>query len=199
MAHRFRRTRDGIEARLDEAEKDLLARLFDDVHDMLDDGREPSEDDWMASVLGGTEDVRTPDDPALARLLPDATRDDEDAAHEFRRFTEGGLRARKRQALRTARETLHRGSGLLLDDTEARSWVTALTDVRLVLGERLGVRTDADAERLEDLLQEADEDDPRVWLAAVYDFLTWLQETLVTVLLAALPEEGRGQRQPPPG
>ena len=197
MAHRFRRTRHGIEARLDAAERDLLARLFDDVHDLLDDGPEPSSDDWMASELGISEDARTPEDPALARLLPDAARDDADAAHEFRRFTERGLRARKRQALRTARETLSRGAGPVLDDAEARSWLTALTDVRLVLGERLGVRTDADAEGLEDLLHEADEDDPRVWLAAVYDFLTWLQETLVTVLLAGLPEEGRGPRQPP--
>lgn len=199
MAHRFRRTRHGIEARLDDAERDLLARLFDDVHDMLDDGREPAEDDWMSSALGISDDVRTPDDPALARLLPDAARDDDEAAHEFRRLTERGLRARKREALRTARETLARGPGPCLDDAEAKAWVAALTDVRLVLGERLGLRTDADAERLEELLQEAEDDDPRVWLAAVYDFLTWLQETLVTVLLAALPEEGRRRQQPPGG
>ena len=191
MAHRFRRTRHGIEARLDAAEKDLLARLFDDVHEMLDDGRQASEDDWMSSALGISEDARTPEDPALARLLPDGAREDDEAAHEFRRLTERGLRARKREALRTARSTLSRSDGVRLDDAEARAWLGALTDVRLVLGERLGLASDADAERLDALLQGLDEDDPRAWLAAVYDFLTWLQETLVTVLLAGMPEEGR--------
>lgn len=193
MAHRFRRTRHGIEARLDDMEKDLLARLLDDVHDMLDDGAAP-ERDPLARLIGISEDARTPDDPALARLLPPGSRDDDEAAQEFRRLTDRGLRERKRQALGAARATLNRSGPIRLTDAEARSWVTALTDVRLVLGERLGLRTDADAERLAEVLGEADDqdgDDPGAWLAAVYDFLTWLQETLVVVLLEALPEEGR--------
>ena len=33
-----------------------------------------------------------PEDPVLARLFPTAYPDDEEAAAEFRRFTEGGLR-----------------------------------------------------------------------------------------------------------
>jgi Domain of unknown function (DUF2017). len=66
-----------------------------------------------------------------------------------------------------------------LDDGTLAAWLTALTDVRLVLGERLGLRSDADAEELQAALDDADDSDPRAWLAAVYDFLTWLQETLV--------------------
>ena len=197
MAQRFRRTSHGIEAGLDASERDLLARLFDDVHDMLDDGSGPGQDDWMSSALGTAEDASTPEDPALARLLPDGARDDDALTHEFRRLTERGLRARKRESLRSARATVTREDGPCLDDAEARAWLAALTDVRLVLGERLGLRTDADAERLETLLRDLDEDDPRAWLAAVYDFLTWLQESLATVLLAALPEEGRAPRLPP--
>ena len=43
--------------------------------------------------------VETPRDPALLRLLPDGYRNDDDAAGEFRRLTESGLRATKRAAL----------------------------------------------------------------------------------------------------
>ena len=39
-----------------------------------------------------------PDDPVLARLFPDAYEDDGEAAGEFRRYTEMGLRDGKREA-----------------------------------------------------------------------------------------------------
>jgi hypothetical protein len=190
MARRFRRTRHGIGAHLDEVERDLLGRLFDDVGDMLDDGH-VTDIDPLAALVGIAEDARTPEDPALRRLLPDASRDDAEEAREFRRLTERGLRERKQGALATASASLRRAGPLCLDDEEARAWVTALTDVRLVLAERLGIRTDEDAQHLLDDLADDDPGDPRAWLAAVYDFLTWMQETLVTVLLEAVPEEGR--------
>ncbi len=62
--------------------------------------------------------------------------------------------------------------------------MVALTDVRLVLGERLGLRTDEDAIALAAALEELDEDDPQAFLVAIYDFLTWLQESLVHALPA---------------
>jgi Domain of unknown function (DUF2017) len=46
----------------------------------------------------------------------------------------------------------------------------------------LGLRTDQDAEVLTLQLRELDEDDPQTFLAAIYDFLTWLQESLVQSL-----------------
>lgn len=193
MARKFRRTRHGIEAHLDDAERELLARLLDDVHEMLDDGSPPDADP-LAAMVGISSGATTPQDPAVARLLPPGCRDDEEAAREFRRFTDRGLRERKREALATARAALGRQGALCLSDAEARAWSTALTDVRLVLAERLGVRTDADAEHLHELA-DGPADDPVAWLAAVYDFLTWLQETLVSVLLEALPEEGRPPRR----
>ena len=60
--------------------------------------------------------------------------------------------------------------------------VVALTDVRLVLGERLGLRTDEDLDELEAQVASLDDDDPAVYALAVYDFLTWLQETLAHAL-----------------
>jgi hypothetical protein len=105
-------------------------------------------------------------------------------AAEFRRLTEDGLRARKSANLTTAIAAL---SGLQdqkvsLDHEQALALVVALTDVRLVLGERLGLRHDDDFELLEEQVSGLAPDDPAVYALAVYDFLTWLQETLAHAL-----------------
>jgi hypothetical protein len=134
-------------------------------------------------------------DPALERLFPPAHREDEQVAAEFRRFTEQGLRARKTANLSTAITALaHRGGHgderdderddprVELDESQAVALVVALTDVRLVLGERLGLQTDEDLELLEEHASSLDDDDPAVYALAVYDFLTWLQETLAHAL-----------------
>ncbi len=136
----------------------------------------------------GTEGPR---DPALDRLLPTGHREDEAAAAEFRRLTEQGLRATKADKLRTAMAALSapRGDRVELEEREALATVVALTDVRLVLGERLGLRTDEDAARVDELLGTLDPEDPVVYALAVYDFLTWLQETLAQSML---PDPRRG-------
>ena len=59
-----------------------------------------------------------------------------------------------------------------LDADEAQDWLTTLNDVRLVLGTRLGI-----TEEIEPAEQPEDEGH------AVYDWLTWLQATLVEALL----------------
>ena len=61
--------------------------------------------------------------------------------------------------------------------------VVALTDVRLLLGERLGLRTDEDAEELAQRLERRRRRPGRAALAAYYDFLTWLQESLTQALM----------------
>jgi hypothetical protein len=123
-------------------------------------------------------------DPALDRLLPAAHREDEQIAAEFRRFTEHGLRARKTANLSTAIAALSAATEqrVELDEPQAVALVVALTDVRLVLGERLGLRSDEDLELIEEQVSSLDDDDPAVYALAVYDFLTWLQETLAHAL-----------------
>ncbi|SES09739.1 protein of unknown function [Pedococcus cremeus] len=123
-------------------------------------------------------------DPALDRLLPPAHREDEQIAAEFRRFTEHGLRARKTANLSTAIAALSGAEEqrVELDQPQAVALVVALTDVRLVLGERLGLRTDEDLELIEEQVSSLDDDDPAVYALAVYDFLTWLQQTLAHAL-----------------
>ncbi len=187
MAHRFARSRAGLTARLDDAEREVLHRLMTDVAGMLDQAR-PVAADPLEELVGITEGAVLPDDPALARLLPDASRDDDEVAAEFRRLTERGLRHRKHDALTTATATLERTTGstdLVLTEEEAAAWLTALNDVRLVLAERLGVRTDEDAERVALRAVRLPADDPVAWLSSVYDFLTWLQESLVQALSSA--------------
>lgn len=147
MARGFRRTRHGLRAKLDEGERAVLAHLFVEVYELLDDGTQ-TDPDPLAALVGIGTSVDLPDDPALARLLPDAHKDDPDASSEFRRYTEQGLRDRKRQCLETARLTLGRDGALTLDEAEAQAWLVALTDVRLVMAERMGLRTEEDHERL---------------------------------------------------
>jgi hypothetical protein len=131
------------------------------------------------------EDSQAPRDPALERLLPSAHRQDPELAAEFRRLTEYGLRERKAANLAMAISALQDADAdkVMLDREQAQAMVVALTDVRLLLGERLGLRTDDDADDLQGRLEAASQDDPQLYLAAYYDFLTWLQESLIQALM----------------
>ena len=138
---------------------------------------EPSMDD-LARLLGQTGPATLPDDPVLARLLPDAYADDAEAAGDFRRFTEHELRDGKAAAARTVLATLPADGGRIrLSEEDAQVWLRALNDVRLALGVRLAITEDFDA-RTADL----DPADPRSAYMWIYDWLTFLQETLVRAL-----------------
>jgi hypothetical protein len=208
MARGFRRKGFGTAVRytaqLDPLERATVAGLMDQVHALLDpaplaDAGSADGDDFASIVAGlgmgvtvAAEDqvddgpASAERDPALDRLLPTANREDDEAAAEFRRLTETGLRRRKAAGLELAAATL-RGDGdrVRLDEGEARAFLVALTDVRLVLGERMGLRTDDDVDVLEAAADELDADDPLAYALAVYDFLTWLQETLASAMLVA--------------
>ncbi|HKJ12281.1 MAG TPA: DUF2017 family protein, partial [Ornithinimicrobium sp.] len=134
---------------------------------------------------------REPEDPAVRRLLPTAHRTDADQAAEFRALTEHSLRGRKVRVLTSAMEALSATSPPVVDlsGEQAQDLLVALTDVRLVLGERLGLKDDDDSAALhEEVVRQAtdepdDEDVERAQRAAYYDFLSWLQETLAASLL----------------
>ena len=66
---------------------------------------------------------------------------------------------------------------------QAEALLVALTDTRLLLGERLGLQTEEDTERLAREAAVADLDDPLVYAVSVYDFLTWLQDSLTGALM----------------
>ncbi|GAA4408240.1 DUF2017 domain-containing protein [Fodinibacter luteus] len=203
MARGFRRRGSGrgatYTAQLDPLERATIAGLMDQVHALLEPEPVTEGGDAFASIVAGLgmgvtvapEDQADLDasaarrDPALDRLLPTANREDDEAAAEFRRLTETGLRHRKATVLETAAALLRAEDKVRLDEPQARALLTALTDVRLVLGERMGLRTDADVEALEAAAPDLDPDDPLGYALAVYDFLTWLQETLASAMLDA--------------
>lgn len=205
MARGFRRTGRLYVATIDEMERGVVAGLMDQTRDLIaPPEREPTGDPFEDLVAGlgvslAAQD-QTPDtpdelahrDPALDRLLPTAHRGDDQVAAEFRRLTEHGLRDRKATNLATAVAALRRATGDRLELTreEAEATVIALTDTRLLLGERLGLRTDEDATHLEERLAGLDDDDPTVYAVSFYDFLTWLQESLTNALMRSA---GRGR------
>jgi hypothetical protein len=132
----------------------------------------------LAAMVGFAEGAELPDDPVLARLLPDAYRDDPEASEEFRRYTEHGLRSGKAAAARTVLATLPpQGGRIRLSEPEGQAWLRALNDVRLALGTRLGVTDEFDSQ-VSDMAPE----DPRAAYVGVYQWLAFLQETLVQAL-----------------
>ena len=183
----FRRTRQGsVEVRLDPDESDLLASVLGEVLELLDDGQPEVPSDPLAAALGIGVATEAPTDAALARLLPDAYPEDPQAAGEFRRYTELGLRERKRAALRTVLAGLAAhaaGERVLLDQPALLAWLSAINDARLALGARLDVQ--------EDWVEQAaqlEEGDPALYSFAVYEYLSERQELLLRV--AGDPEPG---------
>lgn len=126
-------------------------------------------------------------DPAVARLVPDAYRDDAEAAREFRRFTEADLLARRRADAAAVQQTLvHDGRAarpdtlpddaaalaplrIELSPAQSTAWLRTLSALRLVLATRLGVDSEDDH----------DADDPRF---GVYDWLGYRLDRLVGAL-----------------
>jgi Domain of unknown function (DUF2017) len=188
----FRRSSDGVTARFARPEAAIIRDLVEQVVELVEpppagtaSPAEPAESAGaaeLAALTGMTgdspEDAQLPDDPVLARLLPDAYRDDSDAAQEFRRFTESSLRSAKVQCARTLLETLPAGGGRVrLSSDQAEDWLRSLNDVRLALGVRLGVTDDFDA--LED---DVGPSDPRYAYVQVYQWLAYIQGSLVSAM-----------------
>ena len=66
-------------------------------------------------------------------------------------------------------------------------WAGALTDIRLVLAQRLGVEDAEDASDLEAVATSGTDEVSRA-LASLYLALSWLQESLLEAMLSDLPE-----------
>ncbi|TDE97667.1 DUF2017 domain-containing protein [Occultella glacieicola] len=190
-------------AELDAHERTIISRVIADTSDLLGVplGRlEASRNDEAGPAVGhsmtwSTDEVSEPADPALARLLPSASTEDDGVADEFRRLTEADLRSAKTARLRMVFDELRRpGTKIHVPRERAMDWAAALTDVRLVLAERLGIRTDSDAEDVYELSTlggdgvDTAEDEIRAALALLYSALTWLQESLLQVMLPTLED-----------
>ena len=160
-----------------EDEAPVLRGLLEQLAELVAPA-EPLDDDPLAAMVGIGSQTGAPEDPVLARLFPDAYPDDAEAAAEFRRYTESGLRETKHSNARTALATLDApGTEHVLTDFEVQAWLGALNDLRLALGTRLDVDEDWHAQAA-----GLDQDDPALVLFSVYDWLSMLQELLVRCL-----------------
>lgn len=154
--------RDGgtISLELTEFEAELLGTLLTDYEQL---------------VQGGTDDDA--DDDVLTRLFPAGYRDDPDAVAEFQRYTRSGLVERKTANAGAVSASLAHASRIDLTTDAFDSWLPVLTDLRLVLAERIGLV----------------DDDDEVPGDAVGEVYTWLGE-LQWFLLEALDDDDEPDR-----
>jgi len=179
----------GARAWLAGAEASLLRNLVGQVMELVEpqERQVPSSQDKtpadktlaaLEAMLHGPGSAQAPDDPVLARLLPDGYRDDPEAAGEFRQYTEPALREAKHQVAQEMLDSLPEAGGRIqLTSEQALSWLKALNDVRLALGVRLGV-----TEEFEEQWGALKPDDPQWTAYEVYAWLGAVQESLVQAL-----------------
>ncbi|MFK4294890.1 hypothetical protein ABH924_000022 [Arthrobacter sp. GAS37] len=184
VAKAFKYGLKGITGYLEPAERELLRGLLDDVISMLEPQLSSNEDP-LTALIGLDMNVKEPSDRALLRLLPNVMKNDDAASLEFRQLTERSLREGKIGALRAAAMGLDRNE-LVLTPEEAKLWSMALNDVRLVLAERLDIRDEADADHVHAMQDWSQAEDVESYLALVYNFTTWLQESLVQAMMASM-------------
>ncbi len=172
-------------------EADLLRSLASQLVELLRNevAAPTSAEDPLEELLDFSGPTTEPEDPVLARLFPSAYPDDPEAAGEFRRYTERSLRDGKAQAAVALIETLEEAGlpaelgedGLTVDvelaPQQAMSWLKSFTDIRLALATRLGVQDGDDQ-----LWEALPESDPRSAVHDIYDWVGYLQETLVRAL-----------------
>jgi hypothetical protein len=166
---------------LERPEASVLRGLMGQVEQMLTGRTAAAPEDELAALTG----IRTgpstpPDDPVLARLLPDFATGEDDAEQvsaALRSMREPELIEAKQAAIATVLATCPGGGGRIeLAPPQAEQWLSAVNDVRLALGVALEVT--------EDMPEHLPADDPRADHLPVYHWLTWLQDSLVTTMTA---------------
>ena len=140
--------------RLPEVERELLADLVEQLREVL---------------------ISSTDDPNVRRLFPTAYHEDPGKDQEYQQLVRDELLERRLAALTVVEETVDARE---LDEASLTGWLTALNDLRLVLGTKLDVSEDD---------QEVDLDDPDAPAHAVYHYLSMLLSEAVDALEADLP------------
>lgn len=176
----------GLRLRLESDEAILLDGLVEQLSALLDSHSSTAldPDPLFASLeVGGTDSI--PEDPALARLFPDAF-EDKDEASSFRQLTEQGLVNRKLHDAQEVSSALGLGvdpgasdaSTIDVDITSATmpAWVRTLTSLRLAIAARIGLNEELDHARL--FAHEDTRGTVMVydWLAAILDSVIRMNE-----------------------
>ncbi|GAA1004532.1 hypothetical protein STXM2123_100 [Streptomyces sp. F-3] len=189
----------GAAIALDEVEISILRSLAVQLLELIGPGPAGDASGDPLAELFAEGPSEPPSDPALRRLFPDAysdpekpPADPEEAAEqrarsaEFRRYTEGDLRAGKREnalavvhALNALTPAGEGGAVLELSAEDSKRWLGTLNDLRLTIGSRLEITHEDDT----DALYGLPDDDPRKPMVMAYLWLGGLQETLVSTLM----------------
>jgi len=211
----FRRSSNGenpeIAITLTSQEAHVLINLTEQLLELLADGDGQSHQvDPLLHLVGISSADSLPEDPVLRRLLPNAYQD-EKAAGEFRRYTEHGLREKKKAHALTIYEALlpqdeewsgdtplEKGSiDISFGEGDAMAWLGGLNDLRLALAVRLGIGTEMGVgtemgigtETATSSPQEQHQkyelmvdSDPMKAVYAVYSWIGWLQQSLLDAL-----------------
>lgn len=170
-------------AELTQQEAAVIRGMVGQIKDMLTARAAEAPQDELAELTGiRTGPTTPPEDRVLRRLLPDFYRpdplsgefdeSDSDAAGALRSLYEPDLVESKAEVANMVLETCPRNGGTVrLTAEQADGWLSALNDVRLALGTAL----DIDEDTGEDIL----DDDIRRDHMGVYQWLTWVQDSLV--------------------
>jgi hypothetical protein len=194
VAGAFRAVPGGAAAHFEQAQAGVIRSLVSQIAELVsaDSDLEPDEPgatldpgqpggglaDELEAQFGLSSHALPPDDPVLARLLPDGYAEDPDASAEFRRYTEETLRSGKIASAQTVLSSLPPGGGeVRLSEPECQQWLRALNDVRLALSVRLGITDEND-----DLTKYLAANDPRSAYIWVYQWLAYLQDSLLEAL-----------------
>jgi hypothetical protein len=184
LAASFRPVPGGAAANFEQAQAGVIRSLVSQIAELVSadstaaEVAETGEDDALEAELGLSTHAEIPEDPVLARLLPDGYRDDPQASAEFRRYTEESLRTAKVASAQTVLASLPASGGeVRLSEMECQQWLRALNDVRLALSVRLGI-----TDETEDLSEHLAADDPRSAYVWVYQWLAYLQDSLIEAL-----------------
>ena len=186
-------------------ESQVLINLLEQLLELLGDSSVTGDhSDPLMNLFGSSGNDAPPDDPVLRRLLPNAYSDESDAA-EFRRYTESGLREKKRSAAHIVYEALLPSElqsdtewnsdqpvdrsifKVVIDSRDIQAWLTTLNDLRLALAVRLGIgersAPDDSTEKSKQRFELMTDNDPMKAVYAVYSWLGWLQQSLLELLI----------------
>ena len=195
-------------------EAHVLINLTEQLIELLADGDgQELQVDPLLQVIGFSSSELPPEDPVLRRLLPSAYDDDQEAG-EFRRYTEHGLREKKKAHAHLIYEALlpqdeDWNGDIPLDkgkievrfpSADAMAWLGGLNDLRIALAVRLGfgaergkpgqtdgANEDSDANNSESLHKKYElmiDSDPMKAVYAVYSWIGWLQQSLLDAISA---------------
>ncbi len=184
---------DRVTATFTAFEGDLLRNLATQLIELLHSEAAAPKDptDPLEALLDFSGPTSEPEDPVLRRLFPNAHLNDPEAAGEFRRFTESALRDAKSANAALVIDTLE-DAGLPdepddpfdmihidveLDPARGLTWLKTFTDIRLSIATRLEME-----EGDEDYWRSLAQDDPRGPAHDIYEWVGWLQETLVVAM-----------------